>query len=117
MLDSELQHLNRVYIKIQTHTEELKRFRAGPLLHQILFNFNTTLKGGTESVAFEEGEKSRKLYLISGQDLTLGSLLNTLNLYSENDNPLSFASAVVFELHRIQNSNEHEVKVCKKKDF
>ncbi len=85
----------------------MKRFKAGPLFHRIIHNFNLTLHGSNG-----EENKGRLIYLLSGHDKTITSILNTLNLYANNTLPPRYASALILELHRIQNSsNELEIKV------
>ncbi len=84
----------------------MKRFRAGPLFHRLIHNFNLTLQGSNGE------EKGRLIYLLSGHDHTIISFLNTLHLYSNDTRP-SFASAVIIELHRLSADNDNllEIKV------
>lgn len=51
----------------------------------------------------------RKLFMYSGHDTTVASLLNSLGMY--NDIPPPYACAVMLELYRNISSGSHSVKV------
>ncbi|OXA61493.1 Testicular acid phosphatase [Folsomia candida] len=94
VLDStNLRELTLFYFQTLSYTDEMKRFRAGPLFNKVLHNFDLTMEG---EIGDEQG---RLLYLISGHDHTISTFLDTLRLFSKNTRP-TFASAVVVELHR-----------------
>ncbi|XP_075209853.1 prostatic acid phosphatase-like [Lycorma delicatula] len=91
---------------LQTYSPEQKRLKSGPLLKDMLQHFK--LKLGDSSYVpdnLEEAEliKKQKVWLYSGHDETLGSLLNSLNLYNLINPP--FASAVLIELREKDGNN------------
>jgi len=78
-----LDHLTGLDMMFRTSTDEAKRLRAGPLLHQIL----------------EAMKKSPKKFLMySAHDSTLARLMGAMGLFDSIPPP--YASALIFELHQ-----------------
>lgn len=84
--------------RVLVPTEEAKRVKAGPLLSFLVKNMELR-QNETKGVA--------KMYALSGHDTTSSIALGALGVF-DTQFP-SYASAAIFEMHKIQ--NEHVVKV------
>ncbi|OXA51474.1 prostatic acid phosphatase [Folsomia candida] len=89
--------------RVLVPTEEAKRVKAGPLLSFLVKNMELR-QNETKGVA--------KMYALSGHDTTSSIALGALGVF-DTQFP-SYASAAIFEMHKIQ--NEHVVKVFFRND-
>lgn len=74
-----------------TYTRKLARLKTGPLLKDMLARFDKKLKNKLHP--------NRSLYIYSGHDSTVASLLNTLKLFEYHNPP--YTACVMIELRRI----------------
>lgn len=69
----ELQRIAEYFLKFSTETTETKKLKSGFLLKEILERFQKKSEAKLEP--------DRSLWLYSGHDVTLGSILNSLGLF------------------------------------
>lgn len=69
-----LEHFAALFFKGHTHTTEMKKISAGPLIKEIFDRFELLRNTSLEN-------PKQKLWLYSGHDLTIVTLLNALNVY------------------------------------
>jgi len=78
---------------IHTYTHELKRLSGGPFL-------DTMVSHWKEKINTSLYPKDMRVFMYSGHDSTIATVLNTLSVY--NGIPPPYASLVMFELHHSQ---------------
>ena len=83
---------------------EMQRLRGGPLVHELLHNFNEK--------ASSVMDKRRKFFMYSGHDTTLAVLMNTIGVYDPHELP-PYASVLILELWEQENeiNSTYNVKV------
>lgn len=87
-----------------TFTDTTKRLKAGPLLSEVVEHMSKKVLGLMK--------QDRKLYLYSGHDVNIVSLLRTLG-HEEVEKP-EYGASIIFELYRpALNEGDHSVKVIK----
>lgn len=58
-------------------------------------------------------EPNRNIFIYSGHDITLVSLMRALNIIDQTANKPDYAATLVFEMHNsITYEDDFEVKVC-----
>jgi hypothetical protein len=82
-------------------TKEMKRLRGGPIVGDMLLNFERLVN---ENIRRTYRNPKAKLYLYSGHDSTIATILGTLNVFERQIPP--YSSAVIFELHREKDTVE-----------
>ena len=90
----EFEKIRNLVFVIDTFNHEMKRLQAGPFLNDVKEDWLKAVKGTT---------KGRKMKMFSAHDNTLSYILNSLNIY-DGVAP-SYASAIVFELHQLHDSD------------
>ncbi|ODN01018.1 Lysosomal acid phosphatase [Orchesella cincta] len=101
------------WIKMQTHTPEMRRLKAGPLLTDILRNMKRASEKPSEAelkvleALFHT--PAAKFFMYSGHDTTITALLDALDLYSGVIPP--YASSLYFELHELPQPIGYTVKI------
>ncbi|KAJ8664792.1 hypothetical protein QAD02_006454 [Eretmocerus hayati] len=88
-----------LYMKITSYTKKMRRLNGGNLLEQIIERMKTVEKNLTKNY--------EKFVLYSGHEFTVYALLQNLGI--PQTHVPDFSSAVLLELHEIQ--NRHYVKV------
>lgn len=68
-----LEQIAALHMEALTHTNELKKYRAGFLLKEILDRF--------KDKSLSQLQPDRSIWLYSAHDLTIIHILNALNLY------------------------------------
>lgn len=85
------------------YTPEMQKIKGGPFLKKMFAEMekkrNNTLK-----------PKDRKLFIYTGHDWTVGSILSALKLW-ERQMP-RFSVMTIFELHKNLDTDEYYVEVC-----
>ncbi|KAK6641683.1 hypothetical protein RUM44_013398 [Polyplax serrata] len=85
-----------------TFTDTTKRLKAGPLLSEVVEHMSKKVLGLMK--------QDRKLYLYSGHDVNIVSLLRTLG-HEEVEKP-EYGASIIFELYRpALNEGDHSVKL------
>jgi len=87
----------------------MKRLYTRKLLEQLIQN----MEGRVDFVSGESRVPGSKMYLYSGHDLTLTSLLDVLGVYNETMvlRPPAYTAAILLELHNGAADNSTVVKV------
>jgi len=93
--------------KTTTFTPEMKRLRGGPLFKDIVTHM-------THHALRKSGSKYRKLFLYSGHDITISSLLDLMGVFDIIRPP--YASLVLFELRRNISTGNFFVDVLYRND-
>lgn len=74
---------------MRTYTKFMKLVRGGPLVSKIVHQMSR----------FQSGDSSRPVYIYSGHDLTLLSVIRLLNLSNETSILPEYGATLAFELH------------------
>jgi len=86
----------------------MKRLKAGPIISRIVDNFNFALVNGTEN---KTDAQDNKMYMFSGHDYSIASILSTLGVFDGKRPP--FASALIFELYEQKTENDGTLETIK----
>lgn len=89
---------------LYTHTNYMKLVKGGPLVTTIV----------NQMLQFKSGNSSRSVYIYSGHDLTLVSVLRLLDLINETSSLPKYGATLAFELHNgfADDNSQLEVRVC-----
>lgn len=87
-----------------THTNYMKLVKGGPLVTTIV----------NEMLQFQRENSSKNLYIYSGHDLTLVSVLRLLDLVNETSSLPEYGATLAFELHNtiVDDNSQVEFRVC-----
>jgi len=104
----QFRNLTALSFKVLTWTAEMKRLKAGPLIKELVEHFQMRSEGS------DKLDARLKMFMYSGHDTTIASLLNALGMF--NGLPPPFATCVIMELHKDALSSAHYVKILYRND-
>ncbi|XP_050729847.1 prostatic acid phosphatase-like [Eriocheir sinensis] len=93
-----MKEINNFSFKLMAYTQELKRLRAGPLIKEFGHNMKVRTAGSASQT---------KMFMYSGHDKTVASLLEGLGVFNGVAPP--YIATVLVELHRV--NDQHYVKM------
>lgn len=95
--------LLKYYLDRYTLTSYMKKVRAGPFITEIVDIMRKKMEGNLFP--------NRNILIYSGHDLNIWNAMRALEVSDQYDGLPDFSSALIFELHALNSSNDHEIQV------
>jgi len=109
----EFERLRLMLFSLSTANHQLARLKGGPFIKEMLEHFTFLIEKQTEVVNHVLEKKAKLLYVYSGHDTSIATILNSLNVFNGLAPP--YASAVLLELFK-REEGKHFVRLAYKND-
>merc|ERR1712222_253928 len=94
----EFERLRLMLFSLSTANHQLARLKGGPFIKEMLEHFTFLIEKQTEVVNHVLEKKAKLLYVYSGHDTSIATILNSLNVFNGLAPP--YASAVLLEMFK-----------------
>lgn len=101
-----MKELSDFSFELKAYTPQMQRLKGGPWVKEVVDNLRNYSKTLTEGAPWK-----RKLFMYSGHDVTVATILSALKVFNNIQPP--YASMVIVELHELK-PREHFVQVLYK---
>jgi len=109
----EFERLRLMLFSLTTANHQLARLKGGPFIKEMLEHFTFLISKQTEVVNHVLEKKAKLLYVYSGHDTSIATILNSLKVFNRLAPP--YASAVLLELFK-REEGKHFVRLAYKND-